>query len=47
MESVLGEKEARSDFLLPLWPEEAELIHLMNSIWPFEAWISNISVDSS
>lgn len=47
METVLGEKAVRSDFLMSLWPEDAELIHLMHSIWPFEAWISNIPVDSS
>lgn len=47
METVLGEKAARSDFLMSLWPEEAALIHLMHSIWPFEARNSNSPVDSS
>lgn len=47
METVLGEKAVRGDFLMTLWPEEAALIHLMRFIWPFEAWNSNIPVDSS
>lgn len=47
METILVEKAVRSDFLMSLWPEEAKLIHLMHSIWPFEAWISNIPVHSS
>lgn len=47
METILGEKAVRGDFLVRLWPEETELIHLMHSIWPFGAWISNIPVDSS